>query len=128
MYITTKMPKRVKMLTYSTDSKKTSPNILLDHFNAFGYSRNIFSVANNGEGGILDYAPSGAPWQFDLTKLAHCTSRLCILQNSTTIRPLRHILRKKIVGQSPPVVPQGGLDWTKIAHAQLHHWVNNIRP
>ena len=37
--------------------------------------------------------PSEPLWQFDWTKLAHCTSRPCILQNKIIIRPLRHILR-----------------------------------
>ena len=72
----------------------------------------IFSVANNGEGGILEYVPFWAPWQSDWTKLAHCTSRSCILQNKTTIRPLRHILRKLLfLDKVPPSGPRGsGLD------------------
>ena len=48
----------------------------------------IYSVANNGKGGgggILDCVPFWAPGQFDWTKLAHCTSRSCMLQNKTTI-------------------------------------------
>ena len=55
----------------------------------------LFSVANNGERvrGNFRLCLLGPSWQFDWTKLAHCTSRSCILQNKTTIRPLRHILR-----------------------------------
>ena len=36
--------------------------------------------------------PSGVPGHFDWTKLAQCTTRSCILQNKTIIRPLRHII------------------------------------
>ena len=70
----------------------------------------IFSVANNGEmrggGFILDYVPLWAPRQFDWTKLAYFTSRSCIQQNKTSIKPLRHTLRK-CVWTSPLVGPQG---------------------
>ena len=67
--------------------------ILLD-FNAFDLSRNnLLCRKTRGRVEVLDYAPLRAPGQFDWTKLAHCTSRPCILQNKTIIRPLRHILR-----------------------------------
>ena len=49
---------------------------------------------------------SGPPGQFDWIKLAHCTSRPCILQNKTTIRPLRHILNIFSDKAPPPVGPQ----------------------
>ena len=62
------------------------------------------STGKGGGGGwILDYAPFWASGQFDWTKLAHCTSRSCILQNKTTIRPLRHILRKFIFLDKVPL-------------------------
>ena len=55
-------------------------------------------------------SPSGPPGQFDWTKLAHCTSRSCVLQNKTTIRPLRHILRI-LFDEVPLRGPRGsGLD------------------
>ena len=39
------------LLRNGTKSKNTYSYILLDHFNAFGLSRNkLFSIANNGEG------------------------------------------------------------------------------
>ena len=45
------MPKRVKMQNY-TESKNTSSYILLDHFNAFGLTRNIFFChKQRGSGG-----------------------------------------------------------------------------
>ena len=47
-------------------------------------------------------SPSEPPGQFDWTKLAHCTSRPCILQNKTIIRPLRHILRIFFFDKAPP--------------------------
>ena len=56
-------------------------------------------------------SPSGPPGQFDWTKLAHCKSRSCILQNKTTIRPLRHILRFFLTKSSCGAGPKGsGLD------------------
>ena len=63
-----------------------------------------------GRGGIM--SPSGPPGHFDLTKLAHCTSTSCFLQNKPTIRPLRHILRKFTFFDKVPLWgPRGsGLD------------------
>ena len=107
------MQKRVKMLTSKWHrSKNTSSYIPLDHFNAFGLSRNNFFLSQTTKkGGGLDYVPFWAPGQFDLTKLAHCTSRSFILQNKITIRPLRHILKKFFWTKSPLLGPRGsGLD------------------
>ena len=111
MYIMTennrKCPNASKCrLRKGTESKNTSSYILLDYFNAFGLSRNNFFCRKQREnGGILNSPPSEPPGQFDWTKLAHCTSRPCILQNKTIIRPLRHnVLR---IFLSPLVGPQG---------------------
>ena len=54
-------------------------------------------------------SPSGAPGHLDWTKVAHCTTISCILQNKTIIRPLRQnigiFLTKSLCG------PRGsGLD------------------
>ena len=57
-----KMQKRVKcFLRDGTESKKTSSHIILDSSNAFGLSRTIFSVPNNGEVGeeFKTMPPSG---------------------------------------------------------------------
>ena len=71
-----------------------------------------------GKGGFYTMSPSGPPGQFDETKLAHCISRSCILQNKTTIGPLRHILRKIFFDKVPLWGPRGsGLDMpTKCDH------------
>ena len=63
------------------------------------------TTGKGGGGGILNYVPL---W----TKLAKCTSRSCILQNQTTIRPLRHILRTFLfLDKGPLWGPRGsGLD------------------
>ena len=82
----------------------------------------FFCCKQRGRGGGLDYVPFWAPGQFDCTKLAHCTSRPCIIQNKTTIRPLRHILRKEN-WQGPQGV-QTGPNW-HIAH--LDHASYKIR-
>ena len=75
----------------------------------------FFSVANNGEmrggGGILDYIPLWVPRPFDWTKLAYCASRSCIQQNKTSIKPLRHTL-KKCVWTKSSCVPWGQQNMT----------------
>ena len=79
--------------------------------------KHFFLLQTTGKGGgILDYVPFWAPGHFDWTKLAHCTSRSCVLQNKTTIRPLRHIHVLRIFLTKSPCVAPGGPDWTKLAH------------
>ena len=75
-------------------------------------------------GGILDYVPLWAPMQFDWTKLVYFTSRSCIQQNKTSIKPLRHTLRKCVWTKSS--WGSRGPDWIKIAHAQLDHGANKM--
>ena len=74
----------------------------------------IFSVANNGEmrggGGYFRLCPPLGPMQFDWTKLAFCTSRSCIQQNKTSIKPLRHTLRKCVWTKSSCGAQESGLD------------------
>ena len=48
----------------------------------------------NEWGGYFRLFPPLGPRQFDWTKLAYFTSRSCIQQNKTSIKPLRHTLRK----------------------------------
>ena len=100
------------------ESKNTSSYILFDQSYAFGLSRNNFFLSQTtgkwGGGGLFQTmspsAPPPAPRQFDWTKLAYFTSRSCIQQNKTSIKPLRHTLRI-VFRQSPLVGPQGsGLD------------------
>ena len=64
-------------------------------------------------------SPSGVPGHLDWTKLAQCTTRLCILQNKTIIMPLRHILRMFLIflTKSPCGAPWGP-DLNIILHAQ----------
>ena len=96
-----------------TESKNTSSYILFYHFYAFGLSRNTFfcrKQRGNEEGCILDYVPLWAPRQFDWTKLAYCTSRSCIQQNKTSIKPLRHTLRKCVWTKSSCGALGSGLD------------------
>ena len=59
---------------------------------------------------ILDYVSLWAHGQFDWTKLTYFTYRSCIQQNKTSIKPLRHTLRKCVWTKSS-CGPQGsGLD------------------
>ena len=63
-----------------------------------------------GGGGYFRLCPPLGPRQFDWTKLAYFTSRSCIQQNKTSIKPLRHTLRKCVWTKSS-CGPQGsGLD------------------
>ena len=65
-----------------------------------------------GGRGILDYVPFWGHRASWMDQTAQCTTRSCILQNKTIIRPLRHSIGfLKIFSLSPPVGPQGsGLD------------------
>ena len=76
------MPKRVKIFTSKWHRKQQHfSHNLLDHSNAFSLSRRIFcreqayqSLSYVRKGGGVEFStmpPSGAPWNFDWTKLAH---------------------------------------------------------
>ena len=55
--------------------------------------------------------PSEHPGQFDCTKLAHCISRPCILQNKTIIRPETYTKTFYFFDKVPLWGPRGsGLD------------------
>ena len=118
------MPKRVKMLTSKWHRKQEH---IIHTFRLFQCIRFVkkqfFSVANNREGGgDIRLYPLLGP-EGNLTgqnwHIAH-------LQNKTTIRPLRHILRQFFLLTKSPCWVPGGLDWTKIAHAQLDHAANKM--
>ena len=90
----------------------------------------IFFCGKQREGGgillILDNAFFLGPQGILTGPTGIGAYRPCILQNKTISRPLRHIPRfffDKVLLGGP-----GCQDWTKIAHAQLHHEANNIRP
>ena len=90
----------------------------------------IFFVANNGEGGggrNFRLCPlSKPPGQFDWKKLAHCTSRPCILQNKTIIRPLRHILRNLIFLTKSPCGAPGGVRTGPKLHMHNYRVLANV--
>ena len=129
MYIITLNDRKCqKMLTSKWQRKEE--NFCTHHFRSLKCIRfveNIFLSRTMGEGGgFQTMFPSGAPGHLDWTKLAQCTTKSCILQNKTILRPLRLIIGFFLT-KSPCGAP-GGPDWTKIAHAQLDHGTNNMRP
>ena len=65
------------------------------------------TMERGGERNLRLMSPSGAPGHLDWTKLAQCTTRSCILQN-TIIRPLWHIIGFFLFfRQRPPVGHMG---------------------